>query len=683
MNPESSYSLAGLLVQALFGALVALLLGHFSRQARRVYLQDWSRSWWAFSAGQLGAAYGFFVSPYQPADSLARLVATWISQIGAYWHACWLLFGVFSLALLWSPSKRGRIAILSGLAVLALVASLAYSWDPRAVGERIFVRVALRAFSIGACLAGAAVLLVGRFRGARSTGPRITAAALGLAAGHQVLLGLQAAGWFSERWTPAVLFLDVAMIGVVGMASIIWLLEEERERLVAAAYEIDRLAYFDALTGLPNRRLFLDRLRDAVERGAATGAGVGLIVLDLDDFKRINDTFGHEAGDRVLVAVSHRLGQVVREGDTLARVGGDEFALLATGISSESRAMELAERLRAALRAPILLEQRTLYLGASLGISLFPHHGEDPMGLLRKADTAMHRAKEAPRVKCVVYDEEMSVSTRERLALEHALREDELEQQLVLHYQPVVASGSGEIVGVEGLVRWNHPERGLVYPASFLPIAEASGSSEQIGRWVLAQALSDLVGWRSRYGTSWRVAVNLTARAFEAPGLVEEVQDALAKANLAPQALELEITETMALLSGGDSIASLRKLRELGVRIAVDDFGIGYSSLSYLRELPLDTLKLDASFIRELGRRAEDSRIVGAVIQLAHGLGMEVVAEGVEREEQMAILEMLSCDRMQGYLFSKPLPVAELESVIEAAARFRIVRAPSRDRRAR
>ncbi len=334
-------------------------------------------------------------------------------------------------------------------------------------------------------------------------------------------------------------------------------------------------------------------------------------------------------------------------------------------------------------RLPLRVGDQNLFVAASLGISLFPGDGDDPMTLLRKADTAMYRAKEAGRGRYVAYDDEMSASARERLALESALRTGELEQQLELHYQPIVRSGSGEIAGAEALVRWRHPERGLLLPADFLPIAEVSGASELISDWVLRTACRTAAGWRLRFQSDLRISVNLTARAFENPRLAERVGEILAECGLPADALELEITETMALLSGGEPLSVLGRLRERGTRVAVDDFGIGYSSLSYLRELPIETVKLDSSFIRELGRRPEDSRIVGAMIQLAHGLDMEVVAEGVEEEEQMAILEILYCDKMQGYLFSRPLPAPEFESLMEAAAPFRSVRSPSPSRLAR
>jgi EAL domain-containing protein (putative c-di-GMP-specific phosphodiesterase class I) len=290
----------------------------------------------------------------------------------------------------------------------------------------------------------------------------------------------------------------------------------------------------------------------------------------------------------------------------------------------------------------------------------------------------MYRAKEAGRGGVAIYDEEMSDVSRERFVLEAALRAGLEEEHLVLYYQPIVRSGSGDIVGVEALVRWLHPERGLILPGKFLPLIESTALSEQLSHWVLRKACSQVKSWRERFERDLLVSVNLTARAFENPDLASTIDRILAETGLPASALELEITETMALLHAGGPVSTLADLRRRGARVAVDDFGIGYSSLSYLRELPIDTVKLDSSFIRELGRRREDSKIVGAVIQLAHGLGMEVVAEGVEEEEQMAILEMLYCDKMQGFLFSRPLEVQAFESLMDASVPFRTAPAPSR-----
>ncbi|MCB1008287.1 MAG: bifunctional diguanylate cyclase/phosphodiesterase, partial [Acidobacteria bacterium] len=361
------------------------------------------------------------------------------------------------------------------------------------------------------------------------------------------------------------------------------------------------------------------------------------------------------------------------------RLGGDEFTLLLPGTGSAPEAAEAANQLLERLRAPLVVGGHQMVVSGSLGMSLYPADGADPTSLLRKADIAMYRAKDSGRARAVAYEEAMSESSRERNELELALRSGDLQQQLVLHYQPIVRSGSGEITGAEALIRWLHPTRGLLAPMEFLPTAEASGTAEAISDWVLRTACRQAADWRRRYHDGFRISVNLTARAFESPRLVPSLDEILDDSGLPADALELEITETMALLSGGEPIATLTRLRERGMRVAVDDFGIGYSSLSYLRELPIETVKLDSSFIRELGRRPEDSRIVGAVIQLAHGLGMEVVAEGVEEEEQMAVLELLYCDKMQGFLFSRPLPPERFEELMDAARPFRTARAPSRD----
>jgi diguanylate cyclase len=327
---------------------------------------------------------------------------------------------------------------------------------------------------------------------------------------------------------------------------------------------------------------------------------------------------------------------------------------------------------------PLDVGELSLVAGGSIGITLFPDHGEEPTTLLRKADTAMYRAKESGRGGVAIYDDEMSDVSRERFALEAALRAGLEEEHLVLFYQPIVRAGSGEIVGAEALVRWLHPERGLILPSKFLPLIESTALSEVLSHWVLRKACQQMRVWRERFQQELLVSVNLTARAFENPELPAKIDGILLETGLPAAALELEITETMALLHAGGPVSTLSELRRRGARVAVDDFGIGYSSLSYLRELPIDTVKLDSSFIRELGRRREDSKIVGAVIQLAHGLGMEVVAEGVEEEEQMVMLEMLHCDKMQGFLFSRPLEPQAFEALMDAAVPFRTVPAPSR-----
>lgn len=678
MNDIGVVTVSSFVAQALLAALLAVLLLRFHSSRKREYLRHWALSWWALCVGQLGAMVAFHFSPSMLASEPTRLLATFVAQLGAYYQAGWLILGATELASGQSPSRRGTRAIFGALAGLALVSTLAYAFTPEASESRSFLRVSVRALVVAVAFLLAAGLLVRAYRKSTATGPRLVCLAF-------FLYGLEQLGLFWVTASPAgkglrfgIVPFDLLMVAVLGIATVVWLLEDEHFRLVEASQQIEKLAYFDGLTGLPNRKLFLDRLKKWIDRPEGADCHAALFFLDLDNFKRVNDTYGHETGDLLLSAVAERLRRNVREGDTVGRQGGDEFTLLLPGIRTAEDAAAFAVKLSDRLALPLEVGELSLFAGASIGITLFPDHGEDPTTLLRKADTAMYRAKEAGRGGFVIYDDEIPDVSRERFVLEAALRAGLEEDHLVLHYQPIVRTGSGEIVGVEALVRWLHPERGLILPDRFLPLIESTAVSESLSHWVLRKACGQVKLWRDRYQQDLQVSVNLTARAFENPALSSKIDEILSESGLPAHALELEITETMALLHGGGPVSMLADLRRRGARVAVDDFGIGYSSLSYLRELPIDTVKLDSSFIHELGRRREDSKIVGAVIQLAHGLGMEVVAEGVEEEEQMAILEMLYCDKMQGFLFSGALEPQAFESLMDASVPFRTARAPSR-----
>ncbi len=440
----------------------------------------------------------------------------------------------------------------------------------------------------------------------------------------------------------------------------------ERRRLEA---ELSRSAFYDRLTGLPNRALLLDRVAHSLSWTRPDDDDpVALVLLDLDRFKVINESLGHAAGDALLEAVARRLETCLRPGDTVARFGGDEFAVLLDGLSEVGGAALIAERIQAALRVPFELDGREWFISARLGIAIGTVGATDPKELLRDAEVALQRAKGHATSSHAVYEPGMSVATAERLDLETDLRRAVERDELRLHYQPLVDLATGRIVGLEALVRWQHPTRGLVPPLDFIPLAEETGLIRPIGRWVLETACRQARSWQRALprAAPFRLSVNLSARQFAEPELVGQVAAILAETGLEPASLELEITESVLMDESETGIETLKALRALGVRLVLDDFGTGYSSLSYLKNLPLDTIKIDRSFVAELTGDGEDTPIVAAVIALAHGLGMEVVAEGIETAEQLAGLRLLGCDLGQGFFYARPLPPDELTALLAA-----------------
>lgn len=414
-------------------------------------------------------------------------------------------------------------------------------------------------------------------------------------------------------------------------------------------------AFHDALTNLPNRAFFLDQLARALQAAARTGREIAVLFLDLDDFKRINDSLGHDAGDQLLVAVADRLRQGLRSGDTAARLGGDEFTVLLEQVASRNEALQLADRIADRLSEPFTLSGRAVFITPSVGIA-FGTAADEPAEILRAADLAMYRAKARGKARVAVFEPGMGVAAVERLDLEHDLRLALERDELVLHYQPIVETQSGRIVGMEALVRWNHPRRGLLAPDTFIPLAEETGLVVPLGKWVLREACRQARAWQEAGLGPLVVAVNLAARQLEEPGLLDDVRGALLGAGLAPEWLGLEITESMMLADGVDPTGLLAALRRLGVHVALDDFGAGYSSLAYLRRFPINVLKIDRSFISGPAASAEDAVILAGIISVAHSLGLTVVAEGVESADQAAMVRGLACDLSQGFHFSAPLP---------------------------
>jgi diguanylate cyclase (GGDEF)-like protein len=426
--------------------------------------------------------------------------------------------------------------------------------------------------------------------------------------------------------------------------------------------KIVHMALHDALTDLPNRVLLNERLEHALAR-VRRGDLVAVHLLDLDHFKTVNDTLGHPAGDKLLKMVTQRLRALVRETDTIARMGGDEFAVLQVAISQPADATVLALRVIEALNAPYELEGTQVVIGTSVGIAIGPADGETPDQLIRNSDLALYRAKADGRGTYRFFGPEMDAQMQVRRTMEYDLRKALAGGEFELHYQPVVNLETNRISGVEALIRWRHPEKGLIPPNLFIPVAEEIGFIIQIGEWALRQACAAARSWPDHI----RIAVNLSPIQFRNPGFVQVVVSALAASGLSPERLELEITEGMLLQDNEATLSTLFQLRALGVRIAMDDFGTGYSSLSYLQSFPFDKIKIDRSFVKDIADGVGSLNIVRAVAAMANGLGMTTTAEGVETREQLDTVRAEGCTEMQGYLFSRPLPLPDLEALLQTA----------------
>src|SRR5688572_7437783 len=428
---------------------------------------------------------------------------------------------------------------------------------------------------------------------------------------------------------------------------------ERTAELEDAKARAQHLADHDALTGLPNRRLLEDRLTQALALSARNGKQTAVMFVDLDRFKTINDSLGHAVGDALLKEVAARLVKQLRLGDTICRIGGDEFVVVLPEIKRSADAVQVAQKIIEQVSAPVSVEERELNVTPSIGIAVFPDDGRDAETLIRNSDAAMYHAKELGRANYQFFTEQMNQAASRRLALESDLRRALGRGELRMHYQPYVEAKTGRVAGHEALLRWQHPERGLVSPAEFIQLAEESGIILKIGEWVLREACR----WATFIGVErgLQVSINLSARQFNDPKLVQAVGSALQESGLPAKLLEIEITELTAMQHTDATLETLQRLKKLGVSIAIDDFGIGYSSLSYLKRFPVDKLKIDRSFIADLPQDKEQGAIVSAIVALGRALRLDVVAEGVETEEQRAFLQKCRCHYLQGYLIGHPL----------------------------
>jgi diguanylate cyclase (GGDEF)-like protein/PAS domain S-box-containing protein len=423
------------------------------------------------------------------------------------------------------------------------------------------------------------------------------------------------------------------------------------------------LAHFDPLTLLPNRQLMIDRIEHAIARAKRDEQSLALMFIDLDQFKKINDTLGHGAGDRLLGIAAKRLLSCVRASDTVARLGGDEFAVLIEAVLDPSDIERVAEKILNEVARPIELEGREWYIGASIGISVYPKDGTDYGMLLKNADTAMYRAKHEGRNRVCFFNEAMAEQAAMKLTLETALRLSLDKKSFVLHYQPQLEMASGRIVGVEALIRWRHDGR-IISPAEFIPLAEETGLIVPLGRWMVETACAEILALADRLGRPLRLAVNISAREIGMPDFAADLSRILRARGFPADWLELEITESIAMHDIGQTASLLNTLSHMGMAIAIDDFGTGHSSLAYLKQLPVDYLKIDRTFVRDIPGDKEDSAIVRTIITMSDTLDVRVIAEGVETAEQMEFLRHEGCDLIQGYYLSKPVPVAELQDFI-------------------
>ncbi|CAG22595.1 putative signal transduction protein [Photobacterium profundum SS9] len=470
-----------------------------------------------------------------------------------------------------------------------------------------------------------------------------------------------------STWRAALGYLTSITIALFGSWAM-WFVLRQPEKLQTIVkqktHELEKFALYDYLTGLANRRLLNEHLERVIQQTEYCGNSAALLSFDLDDFKRINDSQGHEVGDGVLQQISHRLNSVVNKSDIVARIGGDEFTVLLSTSDSAFDAGRIAERLINVISEPIFLNNKELSVSASVGITMIPSDGNDVSTLLRNADMAMYSAKKSGKRNYHFFNKALQKKALYKMSIEEGLDTAISKKQFVLHYQPIFSFDSNKLCCYEALIRWNHPREGLLYPERFIGIAEESGKIKDIGYWVIQEVCDVIKMHQLHTGDSYRVAVNLSPRQFNDPDLLENIRRIILNVGIDARSLEIEITESTLMENVESAIHTLHQFKELGITVAIDDFGTGYSSLAMLKRLPVDKLKIDRSFVKDLSSNNSDQKIVQALISMAHTLQISVIAEGIETQEQFNLLQQYGCDFGQGYLFSKPVPITELNEAM-------------------
>ena len=667
----SSTLVASYLVQAVGALFTAALFGAFSRTYRKPFLVHWARAWLAMCVMLAGALLTTMLRGVDPA-SPSRLLVSAVTSVAAYAQIAWLFLGVAELVSTeFAQRVHQRRAWLIGAVLLVGVGSVAlFATDPSLVGPRFVVRVGVRTAVTALAFIGAG-LIVWRTRqtDTRSNlGRGLVAAAFVLFGATQAHLAYSTFFRLPEISTPAyslfASFFDFFLVFSMGLGVVIWLLEEAHTKVSTNAHEIAQLAFHDPLTALPNRKLLLDHLSLNILQARREKEKLAVFFVDLDRFKIINDSLGHSAGDKVLQAVAARVKCTMREADSVGRMGGDEFVIVTPQIHGVEDAVHIAQKVRDAIREPIQIEGRELFVSASMGVALYPNDGDSAETLLKNADTAMYRAKSQGSDLFQLYTPEMNAHAAEQLALESALRRAVEHKEFELHYQPIVQTADNQICALETMLRWRHPVLGLVRPEQFIRLAESTGMIVAIGEWALHTACRQLGEWRAGGFPNLRLAVNISARQLKQPDFVDRVRAILAETEIPAAAVEFEITEMSATQSETAVVDRLRQLRTMGIRVSIDDFGTGVSSVSVLRVFPVDALKIDTSFVRDVVLDPNDATIAIAVIALAKSMGLTVIAEGVENPAQLDFLRAQGCELWQGYLCCPPVQTAEVRSVL-------------------
>ena len=636
---------------------VAALLLRFSR-ANAIQLRFWGAAWICLALQVLGGpAELTAAAPDQP--SILFHASALASAVGGYGYLVCLILGAFELPGRTPLGPHPRTALIAGGAGLAVISFLGFYIDP-ASSSVLFARRHLPLIArLVACFVVAGHLAAGR--------PRIATGRWFVGLGL-VLQGLQSLIHLALRVARPDAPIQSSHVGVViagltGLGMIACLLDHDRQEIFLASAEVIRASALDALTGLSNQTSFVALAQRRMSEDPISNEALGVVFLALNRLGSINQSLGHAAGDRILRATADRLRTSVRDGDDVARVGGDEFAILVTGARSQDDVVAVANKLEEVMRRPFDLSGRELSVTVSIGVSVFPHDATDAASLLDHACTAAHRVKDSRASRIGVYSKGMSADALERLSLEGDLRRALERDELVLYFQPLFRLPGATVRGFEALLRWRHPRFGLIGADSVISLAESTGLIHTIGPWALRTACDRIERLRQEGQDTLRLSVNVSAHQLMAPDLVTHVSTALGESGLPGTHLEIEITESAAIDNLQTAREHLQRLKAMGVSIAIDDFGTGYSSLAYLRSLPIDTIKIDRSFIRDIAVDLGDGALVTTIIALAQGRDLCVVAEGVETEEQLHFLISRGCDYAQGYLLARPLPPEELDTL--------------------